>query len=263
MIKLIDLTKRFNEFPAVDGINLEVERGEVFCLVGPNGAGKTTTIKMMAGLLKPTAGSIIINGHDLQEVPIKVKEIIGYIPDRPFLYEKLTGREFLRFIAGLFGEEGTVVDDRIEKLLEFFELKDWAGELIEGYSHGMKQRLIISSTLLHSPKVIIVDEPMVGLDPKGIRLVKRIFKALASSGVTIFMTTHNLAIAEEIGGRIGIINEGKLIAVGTMEELRGMAKKEAGAYGHTPLLEDIFMRLTGEEELDEVMEVFPKDPVER
>lgn len=255
MIRLIDLTKQFNGFSAVDGLNLEVEKGEIFCLVGPNGAGKTTAIKMMTGLLKPTSGKIFINGYDIEVEPIKAKEVIGYIPDRPFLYEKLTGKEFLLFIAGLFGREGKVIDDRIERLLEFFELKDWRDELIEGYSHGMKQRLIISSALLHNPEIIIVDEPMVGLDPKGIRLVKRIFKTLASSGVTVFMTTHNLAIAEEIGDRIGIIHEGRLIASGTMEELRDRAKKEAGVYGHKPLLEEIFLKLTGGEELDELIEV--------
>lgn len=254
MIRLTDLTKKFNGFSAVNGINLDVEKGEIFCLVGPNGAGKTTTIKMMIGLIRPTSGRIIIDGYDLQMEPLKAKEIIGFIPDRPFLYEKLTGREFLRFIAGLFGKEGKMVEDRIEKLLNFFELTNQAEELIEGYSHGMKQRLVISSALLHSPKVIIVDEPIVGLDPKGIRLVKRLFRTLGSDGVTIFMTTHNLAIAEEVGDRIGIINEGRLIASGTMEELRGMAKG-VGEHGHTPLLEDIFLKLTGGEELDGVMEV--------
>lgn len=254
MIKLTNLTKNFDSFAALKGMNLEVKRGEIFCLVGPNGAGKTTTIKLMAGLLMPTSGNIIVDGHDLNEEPIKVKGMIGYIPDRPFLYEKLTGREFLKFIAGLFEEDGKDVDSRIGKLLEFFELKDWANDLIEGYSHGMKQRLIISSALLHNPKIIIVDEPTVGLDPKGARLIKRIFKALSSEGVTIFMTTHNLSFAEELGDRIGIINEGRLIAVGTMEELRTMAKG-AGEHGHTPLLEDIFLKLTGAEELDELMGV--------
>lgn len=254
MIKLIDLKKTFNGFPAVNGITLKVEKGELFCLVGPNGAGKTTTIKMMTGLLKPTGGKIIIDGNDLQEEPLMVKGIIGYIPDRPFIYEKLTGKEFLKFFAGLFGEEGKTVDDKIERLLNLFELKEWSEELIEGYSHGMKQRLVISSALLHSPKVIIVDEPMVGLDPKGIRLVKRIFKKLSSDDVTIFMTTHNLSVAEELGNRIGIINEGNLIAVGTMDDLRKMAKG-GGAYHDKPLLEDVFLRLTGGEELDEAIEV--------
>lgn len=254
MIKLIDLTKKFDGFTALKGISLEVRQGEIFCLVGPNGAGKTTTIKLMAGLLMPTSGKIIIDGSDLSEEPIKVKKVIGYIPDRPFFYEKLTGKEFLRFIAGLFGDEGKAVNERIEKLLGFFELKEWADDLIEEYSHGMKQRLIISAALLHNPKVIIVDEPMVGLDPRGVRLIKRIFKNLSSDSVTIFMTTHNLTIAEELGDRIGIINEGRLIAIGTMEELRNMASG-AGAYEHTPLLEDIFLRLTGAEELDELLGV--------
>ncbi len=254
MIRLIDLTKRFNGFPAVNGINLEVGKGEIFCLVGPNGAGKTTTIKMMTGLLKPTEGKIIIDGYNIQEEPLRVKGIIGYIPDRPFLYEKLTGREFLKFIAGLFGEEGKVVDNRIERLLNLFELKEWAGDLIEGYSYGMKQRLIISAALLHNPKVIIVDEPMVGLDPKGGRLIKGLFKNLSSEGVTILMTTHNLSIAEELGNRIGIINAGKIVAVGTIDDLRKMAKG-AGACCDKPLLEDIFLSLTGGEEMDDVIEV--------
>jgi len=253
MIRLINLIKEFNGFSAVNGLNLEVGRGEIFCLVGPNGAGKTTTIKMMTGLLKPTAGRIIINGYDIELEPIKAKGSIGYIPDRPFLYEKLTGREFLRFIAGLFGKEGKAVKDRIEGLLDLFELKDWGDELIEGYSYGMKQRLVISSALLHSPDIIVVDEPMVGLDPKGVRLVKRIFKTLSSKGVTVFMTTHNLAIAEEMGERIGIINEGKLVAVGTIEKLRAMAMVDR--IQESTLLEDIFLRLTGGEEIEGLVEV--------
>lgn len=248
MIRLIDLTKTFNGFPAVDRINLEVKKGEIFCFVGPNGAGKTTTIKMMVGLLRPTSGRVLIGGHDIVENPTSAKKIIGYIPDRPFLYEKLTGREFLRFVAGLYGEDRKIIEERIDRLLDLFELRDWEGELIEGYSHGMRQRLTISAALLHSPEIIIVDEPMVGLDPKGVRLIKRVFRAMSSKGTTIFMTTHTLSLAEEVGVRIGIIHQGKLIAIGTMDELRAVAKDDGR-------LEDIFLRLTGGEDLEELMEV--------
>jgi ABC-2 type transport system ATP-binding protein len=238
MIKLNHLTKVFKGFRAVDDLDLEVRRGIVYGFLGPNGAGKTTTIKMMAGILKPTQGRIMINGMDLAKEPSEVKRCIGFIPDRPFLYEKLTGLEFLRFIAGLYQlDHSRSLEGRLTRLLELFELSHWGDELVESYSHGMKQRLIMCAALLHEPKVLIVDEPMVGLDPKGARLVKNIFKEEARKGRTVFMSTHSLEVAQEVCQEIAIIQGGRIIATGTPEELR----REAGVDGD---LESIFLKLT-------------------
>jgi len=238
MINLINLTKLYKGLRAVDRINLKIEKGVCFGFLGPNGAGKTTTIRMMAGVLKPTEGQIIINGHDLAKEPSAVKQCVGFIPDRPFMYEKLTGLEFLHFVAGLYSLNSTSsLDQRIEDLLGLFELKHWEEELIESYSHGMKQRLIMCAALIHQPKVLIVDEPMVGLDPKGARLVKNIFREQAAKGTTLFMSTHSLEVAEEVCEEIAIIQEGRIIARGTAGEL----KEQAGMDGN---LEDIFLRLT-------------------
>lgn len=238
MIKLIDLSKHYRGLKAVDKINLEVKRGMVFGFLGPNGAGKTTTIKMMAGVLKPTEGQIIINGIDMARDPAQAKRSIGFIPDQPFLYEKLTGVEFLRFIAGLYNlNHGSSVEHRISALLRLFELSHWGEELIESFSHGMRQRLIMCAALLHEPEVIIVDEPMVGLDPRAARLVKDVFKDQARKGKTVFMSTHSLEVAQEVCEEIAIIQTGKIIAKGTAEDL----KKEAGVDG---TLEKIFLKLT-------------------
>jgi len=238
MIKLINLTKLYKGVRAVDRINLQIEKGVCFGFLGPNGAGKTTTIRMMAGVLKPTEGQIVINGHDLAKEPSAVKQSVGFIPDRPFMYEKLTGLEFLYFVAGLYGLNSTSsLDRRIRDLLGLFELRQREEELIESYSHGMKQRLIMCAALIHRPKVLIVDEPMVGLDPKGARLVKNIFRDQAEKGTTLFMSTHSLAVAEEVCEEIAIIQEGSIIARGTAGELR----EQAGMNGN---LEDIFLRLT-------------------
>jgi ABC-2 type transport system ATP-binding protein len=240
MINLAHLTKRFGTLTAVNDVNLDVPAGEIFGFLGPNGAGKTTTIKMMAGILQPTAGTVIIDGKNLAEDPVGAKEVTGFIPDRSFLYEKLSGAEFLQFVGALYGMKEDRTKERIADLVALFEMDRWSGDLIESYSHGMKQRVVMSAALLHEPKVIVVDEPMVGLDPKGARLVKTIFKSLSRQGVTIFMSTHTLAIAEEMCGRIGIINEGSLIALGTASELR----ERAGAEDQD--LEDVFLRLTAE-----------------
>jgi ABC-2 type transport system ATP-binding protein len=238
MIKLVNLTKCYRGFRAVDHIDLKIERGSIFGFLGPNGAGKTTTIKMMAGVLRPSEGQIIINGMDLSQEPSKVKRRIGFIPDRPFLYEKLTGSEFLRFVARLYRVNGEFSSEqRVTRLLELFGLGHWAEELIESYSHGMKQRLVMCAALLHKPDVIIVDEPMVGLDPKAARLVKDVFREQALGGTTIFMSTHSLEVAEEVCSRIAIIQGGRIIATGTAEELR----RQAGVDGN---LEDIFFTLT-------------------
>jgi ABC-2 type transport system ATP-binding protein len=238
MIKLTNLSKHYRGLKAVDKIDLEVKRGMVFGFLGPNGAGKTTTIKMMAGVLKPTEGQIIINGIDMAREPAQAKRSIGFIPDQPFLYEKLSGVEFLRFIAGLYNlNHGSSVEHRISALLQLFELSHWGEELIESFSHGMRQRLIMCAALLHEPEVIIVDEPMVGLDPRAARLVKDVFKDQARKGRTVFMSTHSLEVAQEVCEEIAIIQTGKIIAKGTAEDL----KREAGVEG---TLEKIFLKLT-------------------
>jgi ABC-2 type transport system ATP-binding protein len=240
MIKLINLTKTYGKLTAVNGINLEVAQGEIFGFLGPNGAGKTTTIKMMAGLLQPTGGTALIGGHDVQKEPLLAKAITGFIPDRPYLYEKLTAVEFMQFVARLYDMNGPRA--RIHELLELFGLTEWSGELVENFSHGMKQRLVMASSLLHEPKVLVVDEPMVGLDPRGARLVKDIFKDLASRGATIFMSTHTLEIVEKMCGRVAIIHQGNIIAEGSVEELGHMARMENSH------LEPIFLKLTGGDE---------------
>ena len=240
MIKLKNLTKLYGKLTAVNGINLEVAQGEVFGFLGPNGAGKTTTIKMMAGLLQPTSGSALIGGYDIQQKPLKAKFITGFIPDRPFLYEKLTATEFMHFVAKLYDMNDPKT--RISELLGLFGLSEWAEELVENFSHGMKQRLVMASSLLHKPQVLVVDEPMVGLDPRGARLVKDIFKDLASNGVTIFMSTHTLEIVEQMCTRVAIINKGDIIAEGSVEDLGRMARMPSSH------LEPIFLRLTGGDE---------------
>ena len=242
MIQLIELTKSFGQLVAVDHVNLHVERGEIFGFLGPNGAGKTTTIKMLTGLLKPTSGRALIDGYDVVSHPMEAKRVIGFIPDQPFIYEKLTGVEFLKFIGSLFGMKKEDIQWRMSDLLDLFELDGWGEELIESYSHGMKQRLVMSAALLHNPKVIIVDEPMVGLDPKGINLVKSVFKQKSREGVTIFLSTHTLEIAQELCHRLGIVNGGKLIAMGTLSELMTALEEETGQTG---TLESLFLTLTG------------------
>jgi ABC-2 type transport system ATP-binding protein len=239
MIHVENLTKRFRRVTAVDGVSFKVAPGEIYGFLGPNGAGKTTTIKMLAGVLRPTSGRIVIDGLDLERDPIAVKRRLGFIPDRPFLYEKLTGLEFMSFMADLYSLNGAGRDERIQRFLELFELAEWGRELVGSYSHGMRQRLIMSAALLHGPRAFIVDEPMVGLDPKGARLIKSIFRKLKSSGLTVFMSTHTLAIAEELCDRIGIIHRGKLLAEGTVAELRDLAGQKDSP------LESVFLRLTG------------------
>jgi ABC-2 type transport system ATP-binding protein len=240
MIKLTSLTKMYGTLTAVKSISLEVAPGEVFGFLGPNGAGKTTTIKMMAGLLQPTGGEVRINGFDVQKEPLKAKAITGFIPDRPYLYEKLTAGEFMQFVSKLYDMTG--VEKRIGELLGLFGLTEWAGELIENFSHGMKQRLVMASALLHDPKVLVVDEPMVGLDPRGARLVKDLFKDLAAKGVTVFMSTHTLEIVENMCSRVAIINHGEIIAEGSVEDLGRLARMPESH------LEPIFLRLTGGDE---------------
>ncbi|HTS89062.1 MAG TPA: ABC transporter ATP-binding protein [Gemmatimonadales bacterium] len=251
MIRLTNLTKRYGKFTAVDGLNLEIRRGELFGFLGPNGAGKTTTMRMIAGILKPTSGTIEIAGDDLALHPIRAKSRLGFIPDRPFVYDKLTGAEFLRFVAALYGQEGAAVERRMDELLELFELTDWKDELVESYSHGMRQKLIISSALLHRPDAIVVDEPMVGLDPKGQKFLKDLFSAFVARGGTVLMSTHTLETVEEMCDRIGIISSGRILACGTTAEIR---EQTAGGDAN---LEELFLRLTGgiiDREMDAILE---------
>jgi len=220
MIELKNITKKYGDFCAVDNLNLTVARGETFGFLGPNGAGKTTTIKMIAGILEPSAGTITIGGLDMFKQPAAAKRKIGFIPDRPYLYEKLTGMEFLKFTADLYDVPDKIFRTNARKNLAMFSLADWSDELIESYSHGMKQRLIMSAALMHEPEIIIVDEPMVGLDPAAIIMVKDLFQSLARSGVSVFMSTHTLSVAEDVCDRVGIIHRGRLIASGTTADLR-------------------------------------------
>ena len=242
MIKTINLTKVFGEVRAVDKLCLDIPERELFAFLGPNGAGKTTTIKMLTGLLKPTSGKIFIGGYDIEKDYQKAKALISYIPDAPFLYDKLTGREFLNLVAGLYGLKGEE-KRKIPELLDFFGLSSWENHLIEDYSHGMRQKLIMSASLLHHPRLIIIDEPLVGLDPRSSRQVKDVLKKKSrEEGVTIFISTHTLSLAEELADRIGIIDQGRLIALGTVEELKRQAHAQASGK-----LEESFLKLTEEQ----------------
>lgn len=250
MIRITHLTKQFGPLTALKDLSLEIPKGEIFGFLGPNGAGKTTTLKIMAGVLAPTAGDVTIGGFSILKEPAQAKAITGYIPDRPFLYDKLTGLEFLHFVGGLYGLLPKEINKEIESRLNLFDLRDWRDELIESYSHGMKQRLIIIAALIHHPRVLIVDEPMVGLDPKGVRIVKRLFQKESAQGMTIFLSTHTLSTAQEICGRIGIIQKGALIALGSIDSFSREADWKAKG------LESLFLKLTGdmeEEPLDQIL----------
>ena len=238
MIEIDGVTKKYADFKAVDNLSLSIPRGEVFGFIGPNGAGKTTTIKILGGILAPTRGSAKICGINILKHPVEAKKKIGFIPDRPYLYEKLTGMEFMRFTGDLYGVGRNGYQKKAEAELKRFSLYDWANELIESYSHGMRQRLIFAAALAHDPDVIIVDEPMVGLDPIAIMMVKELFRDLAGKGVTVFMSTHTLKVAEDICDRIGVIHRGRLIATGTTEDLR----READVSDAD--LEKVFLNLT-------------------
>jgi len=242
MIRLINLTKHYGKLAAVDNLNLEVPAGEIFGFLGPNGAGKTTTIRTMMGILKPTSGQILLGQHDVIKEPEKAKAISGFIPDRPFIYEKLSGKEFLAFVGKLHRLEAARLEGRIADLLEHLELTPWQDELVESYSHGMKQRLVVCAALIHEPRILIIDEPMVGMDPKGARTLKDLFRSLAANGTTVFLSTHSIGVAEEICHRIGIIQKGRLIACGTMAEIHRQA---SGSNGN---LESVFLELTREGE---------------
>src|SRR5256885_2966777 len=249
MIQLSALSKRYGSFTAVDNIDLSVPRGQLFGFLGPNGAGKTTTLRMIAGILRPTAGRVEIAGLDLVANPRAAKSKLGFIPDRPFIYEKLTGSEFLGFVAGLYEQSGPQIEHRARELMALFDLEEWRDELVESYSHGMRQKLIISSAFVHRPEVIVVDEPMVGLDPKAARILKDLFREYTKRGHTIMMSTHTLEVAETMCDRVAIIQAGRIRAAGTMDEL--YQSVGAGAKG----LEELFLRLTGENAARELVEV--------
>jgi ABC-2 type transport system ATP-binding protein len=248
MIAVHDLVKTYGSFTAVDGVTLDVAPGEIHGFLGPNGAGKTTTIRMIAGLLKPTSGRILVNGHDLARHPEQAKASLGFIPDRPFIYEKLTAGEFLQFHAGLYGLDGQGVPPRVREMLELFELTRWQNELVESFSHGMKQRLVMCAAFLHRPQAVLVDEPMVGLDPRGARLIKDVFRRMSERGVAILMSTHTLEVAQEMCDRISIILKGKIIASGTVQELRALSGNP------DEQLTSVFLKLTGGSGLQEIDE---------
>jgi ABC-2 type transport system ATP-binding protein len=236
MIELNGVTKAFGTKRAVDHLDLHVRAGELFGFLGPNGAGKTTTIKMVCGLLKPSSGTVTIGGYPAGSR--EARQLLAYVPDQPYLYEKLTGREFLRFVVDMYGLDPKRATRRIDDLIDTFEMREYVDDLCEGYSHGMKQRVVFASALVHDPKVLIVDEPLVGLDPRSARIVKDLFVAQARSGVAVLMSTHLLSIAEELADTIGIIDKGRMLARGTLDEIRERAQVQGP-------LESLFLKLTG------------------
>jgi ABC-2 type transport system ATP-binding protein len=238
MIELRNVTKKFGSFTAVDNISLVVPAGEFFGFLGPNGAGKTTTIKMMAGLFAPTSGEIFMNGYDVVKNPIEAKSFTSYVPDQPFLYDKLTGREFLYFIGGLYKMEKKAIARKIDEVIEHFDIGEWIDKRTEDYSQGMRQRVTIAAALVHEPKAFIIDEPMIGLDPKSAKIVRETLKMMARQGVSIFMSTHSLPTAEELCDRIGFIKDGRLVFLGTQENLQAYKQKYDGKF------ESVFLELT-------------------
>jgi len=238
MILLEDLTKRYGAFTAVAGIDLEIEAAQIFGLLGPNGAGKTTTLRMIAGILRPDSGRVFVAGHDNVVEPMQARKNLGFVPDRPFVYDKLTGAELLRFSAGLYGLAGADVETRIDELLVLWDLAPWKDQLVESYSHGMRQKLIISSALIHRPRVLVVDEPMVGLDPRSAWLLKDVLRKFADNGGTALVSTHTLELAESLCDRLAVIDRGRIMASGSIDDLRREAKSETAG------LEEIFLKIT-------------------
>jgi ABC-2 type transport system ATP-binding protein len=237
MIELSDVTKQYGTKLAVDRLSLSIRQGELFAFLGPNGAGKTTTIKMMCGLLFPTAGSVRVGGFDLQRDGDKARQLLSYVPDQPYLYEKLSAREFLHFIADMYGMERAHSARRIEEMIDLFGLAAFVDDLSERYSHGMRQRTVFAAALLHEPKVLIVDEPTVGLDPRSVRMLKDLLRREADGGTTVFLSTHSLDVVEQLADRIGIVEQGRLISCGTLQTLRRQAELDGS-------LEDVFLKLT-------------------
>ena len=250
MIAVENLVKIYGRFKAVDGVTLNVKPGEIHGFLGPNGAGKTTTMRMIAGLLKPTSGRIVVNNHDMEKEPEAAKGSLGFIPDRPFIYDKLTAGEFLSFHAGLYGMTNGQVGSRVDEMLDLFELAQWKNELIESFSHGMKQRLVMSSAFFHRPHAVAVDEPMVGLDPRGARLIKDVFRRMSERGVAILMSTHTLEVAQEMCHRVSIIQKGHIIAQGTVDDVKQIAGSTTDEH-----LTSVFLKLTGGSGLQEIDEI--------
>jgi len=248
------LVKHFGTKPAVEDVSFQVYGGEIFGFLGPNGAGKTTTIKMIVGLLQPTSGTVRVGGYDVQSQALQAKAASGYVPDEPNLYPKLTGRELLRFVGGLYHIDRAQVERRTEELFRLFDLAAAADDTVDSYSHGMQQKTSLAAALLHDPRVLVLDEPTVGLDPKSARLIKDILRQLADRGAAIFLSTHILEIAERMCDRIGIIHQGRLVTVGTMDELRAQAEQRSVGLEEGSL-EDIFLNLTGGTEDAEIAEV--------
>ncbi len=240
MIELDHISKSYGRKVAVQDLTLAVHEGELFTFLGPNGAGKTTTIKMICGLLMPSQGRVRVGGFDVRAEGDQARRIISYVPDQPFLYEKLSGREFMEFIIAMYGMDRRLGRERMEELIDIFELSDFVDDLSESYSHGMRQRTVFAAALLHQPQVLIVDEPMVGLDPKNQRLVKDLLRKQVAQGVTVFMSIHTLDIAQELATRIAIIDKGRIVGMGTLEHLRKQAALEGP-------LEDVFLKLTADE----------------
>ncbi len=249
LIETRNLVKKYGDKLAVNDVSFEVQAGEVFGFLGPNGAGKTTTIKIIVGLLQPTSGSVRVGGYDVQAQPMQAKAASGYVPDTPNLYAKLTGRELLRFVGDLYNLDRPHVARRVDELLRVLDLSAAADDTIDSYSHGMQQKASLAAALMHDPKVLVLDEPTVGLDPKSARLIKDILRQMADRGAAVFLSTHILEIAERMCDRIGIINNGALIAAGSMDELRNLGKSGASS------LEDIFLSLTGGAEVAEIAEI--------
>lgn len=243
MIEIINLTKQYGSFTAVNNISLKIDKGMIFCFLGTNGAGKTTTIRMMTGVLQPTSGTVKIGGYDIQKSPLEAKMMMGVIPDRPYVYGKLTGREFLSFMADLYRVKTSEARTRIDQLLETYGLVDWQNDLIDGYSHGMKQRLLMCASQVHNPAVLVIDEPMVGLDPRGAKLLKDTLRKRAEAGLTIFMSTHSLSVAQEVADKLAIIQQGRIIAEGTLDDLYDKAKRQASD------LENAFLHIIEEAEV--------------
>ncbi|MGL4550347.1 MAG: ABC transporter ATP-binding protein [Gemmataceae bacterium] len=246
MIRLERVHKRYGTKLAVEGLDLEVKAGELFAFLGPNGAGKTTTIKLLCGLLFPTAGRVLIGGHDLRTHGDLARPLLSYVPDLPYLYEKLTGREFLHFIAEMYGMPDGLARERINAVIASFSLESFVDDLTERYSHGMRQRTVFASALVHDPKVLIVDEPTVGLDPYSVRRLKDELRRLADAGTTVFLSSHSLDVVEEVADRVAIINHGKLIGCGTIDELRNNARMDGS-------LEELFLTLTQPQPEDRIV----------
>jgi ABC-2 type transport system ATP-binding protein len=252
MIEFDSVTRKYGQKVAVDGLDLVIPPGELFALLGPNGAGKTTTIKMIVGLMQPSSGTVRVCGHNVTTSARDAARLLGYVPDVPYLYDKLTGREFLRFIADMFGLDQRLSEERLARQIANFQLANFVDDLTETYSHGMKQRLAFAAALVHEPRVLVIDEPMVGLDPRSVRLVKDLLRAQAAAGLTIFMSTHLLSIAEEIADRVGVLEQGKLRFLGTLDELRRHLATEHSS------LEQLYLNLTAE--AGEAREAEPEPP---